>query len=55
MLLITDQSVTQIGRAVGYAERRYFTKVFAKAEGLSPTEYRERHGKSPVGGKEDSN
>ncbi|MFK7694626.1 response regulator [Paenibacillus sp. HJGM_3] len=42
MLLMTDKSVTQIGKAVGYAERRYFTKVFAKAEGMTPSEYREK-------------
>lgn len=42
MLLMTDKSVTQIGKAVGYSERRYFTKVFAKAEGMTPSEYREK-------------
>jgi two-component system response regulator YesN len=44
MLLMTDKSVTQIGKAVGYAERRYFTKVFAKAEGMTPTEFRVKRG-----------
>jgi len=42
MLLLTSRSVTDIGRAVGYAERRYFTKVFQKQTGEIPSEYRER-------------
>jgi len=36
----TDRSITDIGKAVGYAERRYFTKVFQKLTGVIPSEYR---------------
>lgn len=43
LLVMTDKSVTSIGNKVGYAERRYFTKVFHKQEGMTPTEFRERH------------
>ncbi|WP_052339364.1 response regulator [Gorillibacterium massiliense] len=43
LLLKTDNSVTQIGKMTGYLERRYFTKVFAKYAGVSPTEFRERY------------
>jgi len=42
MLLLSDKSVTEIGRAVGYAERRYFTKVFQKFTGEIPSEFREK-------------
>lgn len=42
MLTMTDKSVAQIGKTVGYAERRYFTKVFLKHSGCTPSEYREQ-------------
>ncbi|RAV21907.1 response regulator [Paenibacillus contaminans] len=41
MLAVSDRSVTQIGESVGYLERRYFTKVFQKYTGMTPSEYRE--------------
>ncbi|AZN42737.1 response regulator transcription factor [Paenibacillus albus] len=40
LLLETPKSVAQIAKEVGYAERRYFTKVFMKYTGQIPTEYR---------------
>lgn len=36
------KSVAQIAKEVGYAERRYFTKVFMKYTGENPTDYRTR-------------
>lgn len=42
MLAISDKSITAIGQMVGYAERRYFTRVFSKYTGLLPSEYREQ-------------
>lgn len=42
MLLLTDRSVTEISRAVGFAERRYFTKVFQKRTGERPSAFREK-------------
>lgn len=42
LLLMTDKSVTEIGRSVGYVERRYFNKVFQKLTGEIPSEYREK-------------
>jgi two-component system response regulator YesN len=42
LLALTDKSVTQVGQMVGYAERRYFTRVFSKYTGMLPSEYRER-------------
>ncbi|PYI53894.1 response regulator transcription factor [Paenibacillus flagellatus] len=53
LLLMTDKSVTQIGKTVGYAERRYFTKVFHKFWGMTPTELREKSG-GPGSGKDES-
>lgn len=49
MLAISDKSITAIGQMVGYAERRYFTRVFSKYTGLLPSEYREQtQGRSGV-------
>ncbi len=42
MLLTSDKSITEIGAAVGYVNRRYFTKVFQKYTGEIPSEYREK-------------
>ncbi|MFC4600065.1 response regulator [Cohnella hongkongensis] len=42
LLALSDKSVTQVGQMVGYAERRYFTRVFSKHTGMLPSEYRER-------------
>lgn len=42
MLSVTDKSISQIGSLVGYVERRYFSKVFQKYTGMTPSEYRER-------------
>lgn len=43
MLLASDKSVAQIGKLVGYSERRYFTRVFYKFTGATPSEYREKN------------
>lgn len=42
MLANSDKSITTIGSGVGYQERRYFTKVFQKQNGMSPKEYRDQ-------------
>ncbi|OUM96611.1 MAG: hypothetical protein A9Z00_03185 [Thermobacillus sp. ZCTH02-B1] len=42
LLLLTDRSISDIGRSVGYAERRYFNKVFHKVTGELPSAWRER-------------
>jgi len=41
LLALSDKSVTQVGTMVGFAERRYFTKVFSKYTGMLPSAYRE--------------
>lgn len=40
LLADTALSVSQIAKEVGYAERRYFTKVFMKYTGHNPSEFR---------------
>ncbi len=42
----SDRSVTHIGSVVGYQERRYFTKVFQKYTGMTPSEFRMKE--SPI-------
>lgn len=43
LLLQTSRSITEIGKAVGYADRRYFTKVFQRQTGMIPSEFRENN------------
>ncbi|REK69396.1 response regulator transcription factor [Paenibacillus paeoniae] len=42
LLAESQRSVAQIAKEVGYAERRYFTKVFMKYTGDNPTDYRSK-------------
>ena len=39
-LLLEEYSISEIAEACGYGEYNYFCKVFKKATGMSPTEYR---------------
>ena len=39
-LLLQDYQISEIARICGYGEYNYFCKVFRKATGLSPSEYR---------------
>lgn len=41
LLIHTDKSVSEIGFELGYAEKAYFTKVFKKKSGQTPTEFRD--------------
>lgn len=41
-LLSTELSVSDIGRAVGYPDSNYFTKVFKRTFGCTPTVYRQK-------------
>jgi len=43
LLLATHLSVADIAAETGFADQSYFTKVFAKAAGVSPTQFRRQH------------
>lgn len=40
MLVASEANVREVSAAVGFADANYFTKVFRKAYGVSPSEYR---------------
>lgn len=44
-VLLKDISfnIKEVGKSVGYADSNYFTKVFKRSVGMSPSEYRNRH------------
>ncbi|WP_106768111.1 response regulator transcription factor [Paenibacillus faecalis] len=48
LLTNSDKNIAQIGAFVGYHERRYFTKVFQKSTGMTPSEFREVCGSTSV-------
>ena len=41
MILISDLSIKEIGFELGFAEHSYFTKVFKKLTGITPTEFKQ--------------
>ena len=41
LLMYTDQSVREIGKAVGYSNSNYFGKVFHRIYEMTPSEYRD--------------
>ncbi len=45
LLLETDRSVCDIALSVGCSDQNYFSKVFKKRYGISPTKYREMRGR----------
>jgi transcriptional regulator GlxA family with amidase domain len=40
LLIDTDMSVSEIGYELGYNEKAYFTRIFHKKTGLTPTDFR---------------
>jgi transcriptional regulator GlxA family with amidase domain len=44
LLLSTDQSVAEIAAATGFRDPFYLSRVFRRAEGCSPNEYRRSKG-----------
>ncbi|MGV2794552.1 helix-turn-helix domain-containing protein, partial [Clostridium perfringens] len=42
-LLTTDDAISDISESVGYSDQSYFTKVFKKMTGVSPSRYRRQH------------
>ncbi|XID91902.1 helix-turn-helix transcriptional regulator [Paenibacillaceae bacterium WGS1546] len=43
LLLNPHYKVVQISKMVGYQDEKYFSKVFKKAVGMSPNQYRNQH------------
>lgn len=41
LLIYTDKTVSEIGFELGYNEKAYFTRVFKKRTGQTPTEFKE--------------
>ena len=42
MLSETDMTISEIGKETGYPDSNYFTKVFRRKTGLTPSEYRRK-------------
>ena len=42
LLINTDLSISEIGYELGYNEKAYFTRVFTRKTGLTPTDFRTR-------------
>jgi AraC-like DNA-binding protein len=42
LLLNTEKSISEIGFELGYNEKSYFTRVFRKKTGLTPSDFREQ-------------
>lgn len=42
MLRFTDEKIETIGHACGLGEANYFSRMFRQAEGISPSEYRQK-------------
>ncbi len=42
-LFYTHQSIKEIAYALGYDDCKYFTRLFGKTVGLSPTQFRKKH------------
>lgn len=49
LLLATHLSVADIAAETGFADQSYFTKVFTKTVGISPTQFRRQHSTSDNG------
>ncbi|WP_099372937.1 helix-turn-helix transcriptional regulator [Sphingobacterium sp. 1.A.5] len=45
LLLSTNKTISEIGFELGYSDKAYFTSVFKKKSGQTPTEFREEMGK----------
>jgi len=45
LLVSTDKSISEIGYELGYNEKSYFTTVFKRKSGQTPSEFREEMGK----------
>lgn len=42
LIVSTDKTISEIGFELGYNEKSYFTRVFSKREGITPTEFKNK-------------
>lgn len=42
LIVSTDKTISEIGFELGYNEKSYFTRVFSKREGITPTEFKRK-------------
>jgi len=42
LIVSSDKTISEIGFEVGYNEKSYFTRVFSKREGITPTEFKKK-------------
>ncbi len=45
LLETTNYNITEIGRIIGYENPLYFSRIFRKQKGISPSEYRKQFNK----------
>jgi AraC family transcriptional activator of pobA len=45
MLIYTDKSVKEISYFIGFEDQHYFSRLFSKETGISPTDYKKQHQK----------
>ena len=43
MFIYTDKSVKEIAYVIGYEDQHYFSRLFSKETGISPTDYKKQH------------
>lgn len=41
LLITSDKTISEIGFELGYNEKAYFTNVFKKKSGVTPSEFRD--------------
>jgi two-component system response regulator YesN len=44
MLKDPAKSIKEVGSECGYSDPNYFSRIFKKSTGMTPTEYKERAG-----------
>ncbi|MDF1819975.1 MAG: AraC family transcriptional regulator [Alcanivoracaceae bacterium] len=47
LLEVSDQSVAEVGRQLGFDDPYYFSRAFSRVVGTSPAHYRQRGGRQP--------